>query len=120
MRRGRDRTDNFGYHKLQCVGKLINYNGIEKGKVIDMITDVFMLTISHHIVLPNYFRLQRLSLVDNEGFHKSLLEAAISDTSSDHLRHRALDLLLWLTSIHTAAGEESLPNSASFVATNLI
>lgn len=54
------------------------------------------------------YRLQRLALVENEGFHKSLLEAAISETSSDHLRHRALDLLLWLTSIHTAAGEEAV------------
>lgn len=61
------------------------------------------------LFVPISHRLQRLSLVENEGFHKSLLEAAISDTSSDHLRHRALDLLLWLTSIHTAAGEKSAP-----------
>lgn len=48
-------------------------------------------------------RLQRLSIVENEAFHKNLIEAVISDNSSDHVRHRALDLLLWITSIHTAA-----------------
>lgn len=49
--------------------------------------------------------------MENEGFHKSLLEAAISEGSSDHLRHRALDLLLWVTSIHTAAGKEGRVSS---------
>lgn len=97
-------------------GKLEKYYGINEGKCgwYDN-RFIYVKNISCYIVLSHFFRLQRLSLVDNEGFHKSLLEAAISDTSSDHLRHRALDLLLWLTSIHTAAGEESLPNSTLFL-----
>ncbi|XP_069180397.1 baculoviral IAP repeat-containing protein 6 isoform X6 [Procambarus clarkii] len=57
-------------------------------------------TISHE-------RQQRMSLVESETFHKSLLEAIIGDTSSDHVRHRALDMLLWVTSIHTAAVDDN-------------
>ncbi|KAK7067356.1 hypothetical protein SK128_014936 [Halocaridina rubra] len=55
-------------------------------------------------------RFQRLSMVENESFHKSLLEAVISRNTSDHLRHRALDLLLWITSIHTAAVDDRTVN----------
>ncbi|XP_064112985.1 baculoviral IAP repeat-containing protein 6-like isoform X2 [Macrobrachium nipponense] len=55
-------------------------------------------------------RLQRLSLVENEAFHKRLLEAVINKNTSDHMRHRALDLLLWITSIHTAAVDDRTVN----------
>lgn len=63
------------------------------------------------VVIPllTLHRLQRLSLVENETFHQRLIDAVISETSSDHVRHRALDLLLWITSIHTAASMLFLP-----------